>query len=97
MRMKKREKEEREREKESERVRERERKAKAAAMWSPRTQNVELRKYSAAAGTGEDDGLPSLKSPNDVFYDAKETLPAVQSRMSIIDKSSVGNKGGTSR
>ena len=41
---KKREKEEREREKESERVRQRERKAKAAAMWSPRTQNVELRK-----------------------------------------------------
>ena len=87
---KKREKEEREREKESERVRERERKAKAAAMWSPRTQNVELRKYAAA---GREKTTASPKSPNDVFYDAKETLPAVQSRMSIMEKSSVGNKG----
>ena len=86
---KKREKEEREREKESERVRERERKAKAAAMWSPRTQNVELRKYAAA---GREKTTASPKSPNDVFYDAKETLPAVQSRMSIMEKSSVGNK-----
>ena len=80
---KKREKEEREREKESERVRQRERKAKAAAMWSPRTQNVELRKYAAA---GRRRRRLKPKSPNDVFYDAKETLPAVQSRMSIMEK-----------
>ena len=83
-------KEEREREKESERVRERERKAKAAAMWSPRTQNVELRKKTEKT-------TASPKSPNDVFYDAKETLPAVQSRMSIMEKVAFGIKGGTSR
>ena len=31
----------------------------------------------------------SPKSPNDVFYDAKESLPAVQKRISIVEKSSV--------
>jgi kinesin family protein 2/24 len=81
------EREEREREKERRRVEERERKAKEAAMWSPRTQNVELGRYAQQ----QQQQQPSPKSPNDVFYDAKESLPAVQNRVSLVEKSSVGN------
>ena len=46
LQQKKHEREEREREKEQKRVQEREKMAREAAMWSPRTQNVELGRYA---------------------------------------------------
>ena len=57
-------------------------------MWSPRTQNVELGRYARQVREQQrwlDAKRP--KSPNDVFYDAKESLPVVQKRISIVEKS----------
>ena len=93
LQQKKQEREEREREKEQKRVQEREKMAREAAMWSPRTQNVELGRYAMQVREQQrgrmDATAASPKSPNDVFYDAKESLPAVQKRISIVEKSSV--------
>ncbi|CAL6279302.1 unnamed protein product [Bathycoccus prasinos] len=93
LQQKKQEREEREREKEQRRVEEREKMAREAAMWSPRTQNVELGRYAMQVREQQrgrmDATAASPKSPNDVFYDAKESLPVVQKRISIVEKSSV--------
>ncbi|CAL6282562.1 unnamed protein product [Bathycoccus prasinos] len=93
LQQKKQEREEREREKEQRRVEEREKMAREAAMWSPRTQNVELGRDAMQVREQQrgrmDATAASPKSPNDVFYDAKESLPVVQKRISIVEKSSV--------